>query len=170
MQVRILSATNADIEQEVAEGRFRRDLLYRLKTVEIHVPPLRARKDDIPLLASHFLRRHAGRYRKALSGFDASSMQLLLDYSWPGNVRQLDHTVERAVLMAVRDVVGASDLGLEPEVEGRPGLEEMTLEQVERVLINKALSRCHGDVSKAAEALGLSRGALYRRLEKYHIK
>jgi len=168
--VRILSATNADVEQEVATGRFRRDLLYRLKTVEIRVPPLRERPEDIPLLAAHFLHRHATRYRKQLSGFDPTVLQILRDYSWPGNVRELDHTVERAVIMARDEVVRASDLGLTPVQENSRRYEEMTLDQVERVLICRALSRFQGDVSKAAEALGLSRGALYRRLEKHEIK
>jgi DNA-binding NtrC family response regulator len=169
VDVRILSATNANLAEEIAAGRFRQDLLYRLKTVEIRIPPLRERKEDVPLLATHFLQRHAGRYRKSLSGFDAAAMQLLLHYSWPGNVRELDHTVERAVLMTHGDTVQASDLGLETRPESGPSFESMTLEQMEETLIRNALSRFQGDISKAAEALGLSRGALYRRLEKYGI-
>lgn len=170
VDVRVLSATNADIDEEVGAGRFRQDLLYRLQTIRIHVPALRQRREDIPLLAAHFLHRYAARYRKSLTGFDAASMQAILDCSWPGNVRQLDHTVERAVLMAQEPVVRASDLGLEPLAGGRPAFDEMTLEQVEQVLVRKALSRFQGDVSKAAESLGLSRAALYRRMEKYHIQ
>ena len=134
------------------------------------MPPLRERPEDIPLLAAHFLHRHATRYRKQLSGFDPTVLQILRDYSWPGNVRELDHTVERAVIMARDEVVRASDLGLTPVQENSRRYEEMTLEQVERVLICRALSRFQGDVSKVAEALGLSRGALYRRLEKHEIK
>jgi DNA-binding NtrC family response regulator len=169
VDVRILSATNADLGKEVAETRFRQDLLYRLKTVEIRIPPLRERKEDVPLLAAHFLKRHAGRYRKELAGFDPAAMQVLLDYSWPGNVRELDHTVERAVLMAHGGTVQASDLGLEPRSQGGAKIEDMTIEQAEQMMIQNALARFQGDISKAAEALGLSRGALYRRLEKYGI-
>jgi DNA-binding NtrC family response regulator len=167
--VRILSATNANLAEEIATGRFRQDLLYRLKTVEIRVPPLRERPEDIPLLAAHFLQRHAGRYRKAPAAFDPASLHVLLSYPWPGNIRELDHTIERALLMAKDTLVRPSDLGLEPKFESGPRLEEMTLDQAEQMLIKSALSRCRGDLSKAAEALGLSRGALYRRLEKHGI-
>ncbi len=169
VDVRILSATNADIDEEVRSGRFRQDLLYRLQTIRVHVPPLRERREDIPLLAAHFLHRYATRYRKELTGFDAASMQVLLNYAWPGNVRQLDHTVERAVLMAQAPVVRAGDLGLEAASNGRTPLDEMTIEQAEQMLIRKALSRFQGDISRAAESLGLSRGALYRRMEKHGI-
>lgn len=169
VDVRVLSATNADIDEEVRNGRFRQDLLYRLQTIRIHVPPLRDRRDDIPMLAAHFLHRYATRYRKELAGFDVASMQVLLNYAWPGNVRQLDHTVERAVLMAEGPMVRAGNLGLEAASNGRPPLDEMTIEQAEQMLIRKALSRFQGDVSRAAESLGLSRGALYRRMEKYNI-
>jgi DNA-binding NtrC family response regulator len=170
VDVRILSATNANLGDEVAAARFRQDLLYRLKTVEIRVPSLRERREDIPALAMHFLQKYVGRYRKSLGGFDATSMQVLMSYSWPGNVRELDHTVERAVLMARGTNVQASDLGLEPKAQSGPKFEDMTLEQVEQILVKNALSRFQGDISKAAQALGLSRGALYRRLEKYGIE
>jgi len=170
VDVRILSATNADLDEEIAASRFRQDLLYRLKTVEIRVPPLRERREDIPLLATHFLQRHATRYRKDLAGFDSTSLDVLLAYSWPGNVRELDHTVERAVLMACGTAVQAGDLGIEPRFQAAPAIENMTIEQVEQMMIRKALSRFQGDISKAAEALGLSRGALYRRLEKHGIE
>jgi DNA-binding NtrC family response regulator len=169
VDVRILSATNSDLEKEIAEGRFRRDLLYRLNTVEIRVPPLRDRREDIPLLAAHFLSRHLVRYRKHLAGFDSGAMEVLLNYPWPGNVRELDHAVERAVLMAQGETIGESDLGLEPKYEGYPRFEEMTLDEIESWLIKKTISRFSGDVSKTAKALGLSRSALYRRLEKYRI-
>jgi DNA-binding NtrC family response regulator len=168
--VRIISATNAAIADEVSAGRLRQDLLYRLRTVEIHVPPLRERREDIPLLAAHFLERYIGRYRKDLRDFEPPAMQLLLSHPWPGNVRELDHTIERAVLMARGGAVQASDLGLEPGSAGGPRLEDMTLEQVELMMITNALSRFQGDISKTAGALGLSRSALYRRLEKYEIK
>jgi DNA-binding NtrC family response regulator len=164
--VRILSATNADPAAEVAAGRFRQDLLYRLNTIEIHLPPLRERQSDIPLLATQFLRQYALRYGKPLSGYDEPALQILLNHPWPGNIRELEHAVERAVLMAQGNVVGAADLGLHPDREARARLEEMNLEEAEIFLVKKALARYEGNISQAAEALGLSRGALYRRLQK----
>lgn len=165
--VRILSATNADLAAEVAGGHFRQDLLYRPNTIEIRLPPLRGRQSDIPLLAMQFLRQHALRYRKSLSGFDEPAMQALLNHAWPGNIRELEHAVERAVLMAQEDVVRAADLGLHPDRETPARLEDMSLEEVECFLVKKALARYEGNISQAAEALGLSRGALYRRLQKF---
>ena len=167
VDARILSATNANLDEDIAKGLFRQDLLYRLNTVEIRVPPLRERRQDIPLLALHFLGEHAVKYRKAITGFDAASLQVLADYPWPGNVRELDHAVERAVLMTHSDTIAPSDLGLQSSGNVEPQPEDMTLEEIERRAICKTLSRFNGDVSKAATALGLSRGALYRRLEKY---
>ena len=169
VDVRILSATNADVNSEVSGGRFREDLLFRLNTIELHLPPLRERKEDVPLLALHFLRQYALRYRKELREFDPVAMQMLVDHPWPGNVRELDHTVERAVLLAQGTTVTASDLGLRPVREISLRLEEMGLEEVERVLIQKALARYAGNVSQASKALGLSRSALYRRLQKYNL-
>jgi DNA-binding NtrC family response regulator len=169
VDVRVLSATNIDIRRNVEEGRFREDLLFRLNTVEVHLPPLRDRREDIPALATHFLRRQAARYRKELTGFDAEAMRALLDYPWPGNVRELEHTVERAVLLAAGPQIGAEDLTLNRRVPTAVALEEMSLEDAERLLIQKALARFHGNVSHAAEALGLSRSALYRRLERYGL-
>jgi DNA-binding NtrC family response regulator len=165
--VRVLSATNSDLAGEVAAGRFRQDLLYRLNTIEIHLPPLRDRQSDIPLLAVHFLRQHSTRYGKPLSGFEEPAMEALRKHRWPGNIRELDHAVERAVLMARDSLVRIADLGLNPEGEAPARLEEMSLEEVESFLVKKALARYNGNVSQAAEALGLSRGALYRRLQKY---
>jgi len=164
--VRILSATNADLAGDVAAGRFRQDLLYRLNTIEIHLPPLRDRQADIPLLADQFLRQYAQRYRKALDGFEEPAMQVLLNHRWPGNIRELDHAVERAVLMARDKVVRVADLGLNQERGTAVHLDDLSLEEVEHHLIKKALMRYEGNVSQAAEALGLSRGALYRRMQK----
>src|SRR5580700_7173593 len=169
VDVRIISATNADVQTEVSGGRFREDLLFRLNTIEIHLPPLRERKEDIPLLAHHFLRQSAQRYRKHLEGFEPVALQILLDHPWPGNIRELDHSVERAVLMAEGSAVRASDLGLRPAREASLRLDEMSIEDVERVLIQKALARFGGNVSHASKALGLSRSALYRRLQKYSL-
>ncbi|MCU1323952.1 MAG: two component, sigma54 specific, transcriptional regulator, Fis family [Acidobacteriaceae bacterium] len=169
VDVRILSATNADLRAESSAGRFREDLLFRLNTVEIRIPPLRDRREDIPALAAYFLDRYAARYRRVIQGLEPAALQAMLQYAWPGNVRELDHTIERAVLMA-RDVwVSVGDLGLYAQKAVVQSLDEMSLEMVEEVLIRKALARAIGNVSHAAEALGLSRGALYRRIEKYGI-
>lgn len=167
--VRVLSATNADLRTEVAEGSFREDLLFRLNTIEIALPPLRERRDDIPLLAVHFLERHAQRYGKQLSGFDDEAMAELLQHPWPGNVRELDHAVERAVLMAEGGEIRRMDLGLHVTADSDAALEQMTLEGAERYLIQTALDRHEGNVSAAAKALGLSRSALYRRLQRYGL-
>ena len=169
VDARLISATNADLRAEVEAGRFRGDLLFRLNTVEIHLPPLRERREDIPPLAAHFLARYVQRYRKQVQGIDSGAVQAMLQHSWPGNVRELDHTIERAVLMARGTQIEAVDLGLSAARVSNQGLEEMSLEAVESILIRKALSRSNGNVSQAAEALGLSRGALYRRMEKYGI-
>src|SRR5580700_4834962 len=169
VDVRIFSATNADLNAAVAEGRFRQDLLFRLNTIEIRLPHLRDRREDIPVLAAHFLRQHADHYRKPLIGFDEGAIKALLAHSWPGNVRELDHAVERAVLMAQGETIRAADLGLRTGREGPPRLEEMSLEDVEALLIKKALARFNGNVSHAASALGLSRSALYRRLQRYGL-
>jgi len=169
VDVRVISATNANLQQEVAEGRFREDLLFRLNTIEIHLPPLRERRDDIPALAMYFLRRHAGRYRKPLTGFDASALQTLLGHSWPGNIRELDHATERAVLLAQGEHVRAGDLALRASSSAAPRLEDLPLEDVEKMLIQKALARYDGNVSRAAQALGLSRSALYRRIASHGL-
>ena len=167
--VRILSATNARLEDEVEAGRFRQDLFFRLRTIEIRLPPLRERRDDIPLLAGHFLSTYAQRYRKQLSGFEEGAIRGLLAHAWPGNVRELDHAVERAVLMATAGKITAADLGLQTGSDRGSKIEEMTLEEVEALLIRKALARYDGNVSRAAEALGLSRSALYRRMQRFNL-
>jgi DNA-binding NtrC family response regulator len=167
--VRVVSATNADLNAEVASGKFRQDLLFRLNTIEIRLPPLRERQQDIPLLAMHFLNQHARHYRKPLSGFDDAALERLLSHTWLGNVRELDHAVERAVLMAQGGRIRVGDLGLATTRDAPSRLDEMSLEEVERLLIQKALARFDGNVSRAADALGLSRSALYRRLQRYGL-
>jgi DNA-binding NtrC family response regulator len=169
VDVRILSATNADLAAEVAGGRFRQDLLFRINTIEIHLPPLRERREDLPPLAAHFLRQHSSRYRKRVNGFEAAALRTLSEHGWPGNVRELDHAVERAVLMAQGPEIRAIDLGLKPAGDSPSRLDEMSLEEVECFLIKKALGRFDGNVSRAADALGLSRSALYRRLQRYGL-
>jgi DNA-binding NtrC family response regulator len=169
VDVRVISATNADLRAACASQQFREDLLFRLNTVEIHVPALRERREDIPALALYFLARYASRYRRAVQGFEVPALQLLMQYSWPGNVRELEHTLERAVLMCRGSEIQRADLGLDLSRQQSPNLEELSLEAVEAVLIRKALQRSQGNVSQAAETLGLSRGALYRRMEKYGL-
>ncbi len=169
VNVRVISATNTDLRAACAAGQFREDLLFRLNTVEIRIPPLRERREDIPVLAGHFLARYAGRYRRAIQGLDPAALRALMQYSWPGNVRELDHTLERAVLMCRSSEIKPADLGLGTTQPQEQNLEELSLEDVEGILIRKALQRFHGNVSQAAEALGLSRGALYRRMEKYGL-
>jgi DNA-binding NtrC family response regulator len=169
VDVRVLAATNADLRREVREGRLREDLLYRLNTVEISLPPLRERKEDIPLLAEQFLRELGRRYRKDGIGFGPEAREALLEHVWPGNVRELKHVVERAILVASGSLIQPADLGLRPALEGPPVLEALTLEEAERHLIQKALDRFRGDPGKAATALGLSRSAFYRRLQHHGL-
>ena len=169
VDVRVISATNADLRAACSAGQFREDLLFRLNTVEVHLPPLRERREDIPILAGHFLSCHATRYRRQIHGLDPSALQALLQYSWPGNVRELEHVMERAVLMCRTNEIQPADLGLSATRVQDQNLEELSLEGVESILIRKALQRFQGNVSQAAEALGLSRGALYRRMEKYGL-
>jgi DNA-binding NtrC family response regulator len=169
VDVRVISATNAHLDEEVNSGRFRQDLLFRLNTIEIHLPPLRERREDIPLLGAHFLAAHAQRYRKRIGGFDRAALQLMLEHSWQGNVRELNHVIERAVLMAQDSQIKPADLALRSGRDVSPRLEDMSIEEVEAFLIKKALARYNGNVSHAANALGLSRSALYRRLQRYGL-
>ena len=169
VDVRIISATNSDLNNEVAAGRFRQDLLFRLNTIEIRLPPLRERPEDIPLLSRFFLQQLNQRYRKNLSGFDETAVQTLLSHAWPGNVHELNHVVERAVLMAQGSVIRLGDLGLQTGANETRRLDDMSLEDVERFLIRKTMARFEGNASKAAESLGLSRSAFYRRLQRYGL-
>ena len=169
VDVRLISATNGDLKAACDAGQFREDLLFRLNTVELHLPALRERREDIPALAMYFLSQYASRYRRQVKGLDPAALQLLLQYAWPGNVRELEHTLERSVLMCRSDQIQTGDLGLGSQRQQTQNLEELSLEAVESILIRKALQRFQGNVSQAAEALGLSRGALYRRMEKYGL-
>jgi DNA-binding NtrC family response regulator len=166
VDVRVVSATNADVGGMVARGEFREDLLYRLNTVEVRLPALRERSVDIPLLAEHFLGQQAARYGRDVEGFSDGAMEALMAHSWPGNVRELRHAVERSLLMARGRRIEAADLGLRRREDGGARLDELTLDQAERLMIEKALDRHQGNVSKAAESLGVSRSALYRRLQR----
>jgi DNA-binding NtrC family response regulator len=173
VNVRVLAATNADLHAEISAGRFREDLLYRLNTVVIHLPPLRDRRGDIDALARHFLGVYGARYRRALTGFDADALAAMRAHGWPGNVRELAHAVERAVLMADPSAVtiAARHLSLRPRIAGEAAPpEDLSLEEAERVFIEKVLARHNGDVRLAAEQLGMSRSALYRRLQQYGVR
>jgi DNA-binding NtrC family response regulator len=172
VNVRMLAATNADLSSEIEAGRFREDLLYRLNTVVIHLPPLRDRPQDIEPLALHFLARHATRYRKPLTAFDAPARAAMASHRWPGNVRELGHAVERAVLMADPNAttVSARHLGLLGQRAGGGPADAISLEEAERLFIEKVLARHSGDVRLAAQQLGMSRSALYRRLQQYGVR
>jgi DNA-binding NtrC family response regulator len=170
VDVRVLSATNANLDDAVREGAFREDLLYRLNTVEIRLPSLRDRPDDIVPLADFFLEQLTGKYARPTEGFSEDAVQAMLRHPWPGNVRELHHAVERAMLMAQGDRIEAEDLGLRvPESGDGVLVGQVTLDEAEKTLIEKALSRYDGNVSRAAESLGLSRSALYRRLQRYGL-
>ncbi len=170
VEVRLLAATNADIPREVQGGRFREDLLYRLNTLEIHLPPLRERREDIPGIAGQFLAARAARYGETAPELSSAAMQALLEHNWPGNVRELEHVIERACLLARGPAIEEADLVLRPRRDGTVSLEDATLDEAERYLIQRALGRAAGNVSDAARALGLSRSALYRRLQHYGLK
>jgi DNA-binding NtrC family response regulator len=167
--VRVLTATNADLPAMIADGRFRRDLYFRLNTVEIRIPPLRERAQDIPALARHFLQQQCRRHGRNMH-FTERALNALGAHDWPGNVRELDHAVERAVLLTRDTQIDAEDLALTP-TGGRDfsAGEVMPLAAAESLLIRNALDRFGGNVPEAARALGLSRSAMYRRLEKYGI-
>jgi DNA-binding NtrC family response regulator len=167
---RVIAATNARLGEEVAAGRFREDLLYRLNTVEVNLPPLRERREDIPQLAQLFLQRLVDRGATQARRFSSEALEALTRHTWRGNVRELEHTVERAVLLAPSEEIGESDLLLTAPASGPALLERMTLDEAERHLIQRALVRCAGNVSEAARELGLSRSALYRRLQHHDLK
>jgi len=169
VDVRLLSATNADLQEEAKAGNFREDLLFRINTVEIHLPALRDRCEDIPLLAQHFLARNRARYRKQVTGFSPAAMQQMMQYAWPGNVRELEHTVERAILLCRGEQIEPVNLAIASARSSTQSFENMSIDEVDALLIRKVLRRCDGNISQAAEALGLSRAALYRRIEKYAI-
>jgi DNA-binding NtrC family response regulator len=164
--VRVLSATNADLQRRATAGQFREDLLYRLNTVDVVLPPLCERREDIPLLARQFLAVQSARYGKNVTGFTAAAERALLAHAWPGNVRELEHAIERAVLLARADEIDEDDLALTMSVASRLPMDDMTLEQAEQYLIERALDRCAGDGDEAARRLGLSRSAFYRRLQR----
>ena len=177
LDIRVISATNRNLPEMVGKGEFREDLLYRLNLIAIHLPPLRERPEDIPLLAAHFVQSVGSVYRRSGLAIDDAAQQWLQKRPWPGNIRQLKQLVERTVLMSAKDLLGVDDfslaLDMQPE-EGEqrelPAPGSMTLDEMEEAMIRKCLERFEGNISKVAEALGLSRAALYRRFEKFDIK
>jgi transcriptional regulator with PAS, ATPase and Fis domain len=167
--VRILTATNAELQKEIEVGKFREDLFFRLNTIQIHLPPLRERAEDIPFLAKEFLGELRQRYRKQIQGFHPDSIVALKTYAWPGNVRELRHVMERAVLLTRSEMIQVTDLGIRGAPAKTPQLEDMNLDAAELFLINRALTRHSGNAVLAAKDLGLSRSAFYRRLQKFGI-
>lgn len=167
IDIRLICATNSPIHQLVEEGRFRQDLLYRINTIEIHIPPLREREEDILLLAEHFMQIFARKYKKSPKGFSKEARQKLMMYSWPGNVRELQHAIERAVILSHTPLLKADDFILTPQPEKRmEENESLNLHELEQNAIERAIRRCNGNLTQAAELLGISRYALYRKLEK----
>lgn len=172
VDIRLICATNMPLHDMIMENAFRQDLLYRINTVEIFLPPLRERLDDIPILADHFLKLYASKYRKQFNGFKANALQLLQQYSWPGNIRELQHAIERAIIMSESDELDSRDfffLSAKPTPEKMPTSNTYNLDEVEKNMIQKAIDKNGGNISKAAKDLGLTRASLYRRLEKYGL-
>ena len=170
IDVRFVCATNANIRQMIEEGNFRQDLLYRINTVEIQIPPLRERGEDVLLLADHFLKKYAHKYKKEIQGLTRETKQKLMRYQWPGNVRELQHAMERAVILSQSAWLRPNDFMLTPQPEKKNDLEEvLNLEELELRAIKKALKRCAGNVSEAAELLGITRYALYRKMSKNNL-
>ncbi len=170
VDVRLVSATNVDLSQAVASGTFRQDLIYRINTVEVRLPPLRDRVGDLPLLAGHFLTRYARQYDRPTRRLSPDALDALARYPWPGNVRELQHTIERAVVLGDGETLVASDLSFSASApQPSAALPSLDLEDVEQAVIRKALSKHGGNISRAADELGLTRASLYRRIEKYGL-
>lgn len=166
MDVRLICATNANVHDMVDKGEFRQDLLYRINTIELHIPPLRERGSDVELLANYFLKRFSRKYKKDIQSISSSAIRKLREYSWPGNVRELQHTIERAVILSSGYTISADDLILTPTNTRKAKVENLNLEDIERIAIEKALDRADGNMSQAAEILGISRYSLYRKVDK----
>ena len=172
IDIRLICATNMKLQEMISNDKFREDLLYRVNTVEIHIPPLRDRGDDLILLAKHFLKIYSKKYKKAIKDISASTLKELRHYHWPGNVRELQHAIERAVIMSDNTILQPSDFYLKKSQTGKLDeleLESYNLEKVERSVILKVIKKYKGNVSYAAKELGLTRASLYRRMEKYEI-
>ena len=170
VDIRLISATNTDLHAAVQEGRFRQDLLYRINTIEITIPPLRERGNDVTLLARHFLQRYSRKYKKEIKGFSGEAQQLLKQYHWPGNVRELQHVIERAVILSEAGELQYDDFMLRLPVSASQDKEgKFNLEELEKNTIREVLRHCSGNMTQAAGLLGITRTSLYRRLEKYGL-
>ncbi|MCT4636262.1 MAG: sigma-54 dependent transcriptional regulator [Bacteroidales bacterium] len=172
IDVRLICATNNNLEEMITEGTFRQDLLYRINTVEIHLPPLRKRTDDIPLLADHFIKINAKKYKKAVKGISAAAIKKLNQYSWPGNVRELQHAIERAIIMCEGNTLMPDDFILssrQSKSSSDIDLDSYNLEDIEKNIIKTVLKKYQGNITQAATELGLTRTSLYRRMEKYDL-
>ncbi|MBN2660560.1 MAG: sigma-54-dependent Fis family transcriptional regulator, partial [Tannerellaceae bacterium] len=167
INVRLICATNADIHDMVAKGEFRQDLLYRINTIELHIPPLRERGNDILLLADHFTQCYARKYKKDIRSLSAAASRKLKEYNWPGNVRELQHAIERAVILCPGYILNADDFLFKPMPSYRKAEESLNLETVEKNTIERALGLSNGNMNQAADLLGISRFALYRKISKY---
>lgn len=169
IDVRVLAATNMDLESMVKEGSFREDLLYRLNTIEIQLPPLRERIGDIELLSSYFLKKHRHRYDKKSVDLSDRALSALREYHWPGNIRELEHTLERAVIMASGNQIEADDLLLKPRKKSQFESDTTNLEEIEKQTIEEVIRRFDGNMSQVAKELGIGRTTLYRKIEKYGL-
>ena len=172
IDIRLICATNMPLYDMVKENRFRQDLLYRINTIEIEVPPLRERFEDIPLLASHFLKHYAEKYEKNVNKISEGAITRMHKHPWPGNIRELQHSIERAVILSNASVLQPEDFNFTPssgKEDGQLSLEQYNLEEVEKLLIRKVLKKYNGNITQAASELGLTRSSLYRRLEKYGL-
>ncbi len=175
VDVRVIAATNADLKERITEGTFREDLFYRISVFPIYVPPLRERKDDIPLLIDHFLRHHSKNMSKSINGISGEALDSLVNYDWPGNIRQLQNAIERACVM-VPEGKAVSNEHLPPEIfqseyykNGKDYFPDATMEELEKMAIERALIKHNGNKSKAAAALKIGLKTLYRKIEKYNI-
>jgi DNA-binding NtrC family response regulator len=172
VDIRLICATNMHVHEMLMENTFRQDLLYRINTVEIFLPPLRERQDDIPVLANHFLKSYAQKYRKEFKGLTSAALDLLQRYGWPGNIRELQHAIERAIIMAEGNELDSRDfffLSAKPVADKAPQSITLNLNDMEQTTIQRAIDKNGGNISKAAKELGLTRASLYRRLEKYGL-
>ena len=169
VDIRLICATNMPLHKMVQEGTFRQDLLYRINTVELHMPPLCERVEDIPMLAQHYLNHYAKKYHKSVKLITGEAMDRLKRYAWPGNIRELQHAIERAVIMTDSDTLQESDFLLSRSITSGNMNHTLNLDEVERTAIAKALQMHNGNISKAADELGLTRASLYRRMEKYGL-
>ena len=169
VDIRLICATNLNLHQMVADGKFRQDLLYRINTVEITIPPLCDRVDDIPMLANHFLNHYSKKYRKEVLSISPEAMNKLKKYPWPGNVRELQHSIERALIMADSPTLQESDFLFSRKGSDAINADTLNLDEVEKAAVTKAIQLHNGNISKAAEELGLTRASLYRRMEKYGL-